>query len=74
MLAGLFVGAARAHPLVHLGQLKLPQPPNAMRGQPFTLSPAVNGVLGDTQVLGDVFGCYPRMTAYWKMADRSPFR
>ena len=41
-------------------QLKLPQPPDAMRGQPFARAPATNGAaLGNTRMLGNVCGSKP---------------
>ncbi|QUW02456.1 hypothetical protein J8C06_08860 [Chloracidobacterium validum] len=41
-----FIGVPGAHPVVHLGQLELPQPPDAVRRQPAVFPSAMDGVLG----------------------------
>ena len=55
-LTDIFICAACTHPFIHLGELELPQPPHAVCGQTLALAPAVHGVLGHAQVLGDVIG------------------
>ena len=59
-LTDIFICAACTHPFIHLGELELPQPPHAVCGQTLALAPAVHGVLGHAQVLGDVIGGNPR--------------
>lgn len=63
-IAPFFIGTSRSHPLIHFGQLKLPQPSDPMRGKPLAFPPAINGVLGNTQVLGNVFGGNPRFNTH----------
>lgn len=53
------IRATGAHPFIDFGQLELPQPPDAVRGHAPAFAPAVNGVLGHAQVLGDLFGADP---------------
>lgn len=60
----LFIGTSRSHPLMQFGQQTLPQPSDAMRGKPLAFPPAINGVLGYTQVLGNVFASNPRFNAH----------
>jgi hypothetical protein len=70
----LLIRTAGAHPFIHFGQLKLPQAPDAMCGKLLAFSPAINGVLGDAQVLGDVFGSNPRFSAHFGEAQLSSMK
>ena len=56
--------AACTHPFIHLGQLEFPKSSYTVRRQAFTLPPAINGVLGDAQVLGDLTNGYPRLISH----------
>jgi hypothetical protein len=55
-----FVGSTCTHPFIDLGQLKFPKPPDLVRGQSFAFAPAVNGVLHDAQMSGDIDCGNPR--------------
>ena len=46
--------ATRTNPRVDLGQLTFPETTELMGGQVFVLNPAVDRVLGDTEVFGDL--------------------
>src|SRR5574344_707672 len=63
-IARFFIGTSSSYPLIHFRELELPQPPYAVRGQTLALAPAVHGVLGHAQVLGDVLGGNPRFFAH----------
>lgn len=57
-----FVGSTSAHPLVDFGNLELPQAPNAMSRQALAINPPIDRIARDSQVLGDLFDGYPRLT------------
>ena len=49
------------YPVIDLGELELPELPDAMGWQPLRIDPAVYGVLGDADVRGDFIDGHPRL-------------
>lgn len=51
---GIFIRASGTDPIVHFGQLELPQTTDAVHRQRPVLAPVIDGVLDHAQVLGDL--------------------
>ncbi len=66
-----FVGATRTDPFIDFGEPELPQSPDLVRGQALALSPAVDGVFHDPQMLGDLLGGDPWFSVYNISARRT---
>lgn len=58
------ISTIQPHPVVYFLQLELPKPTNAVSRQAFPFAPAIDGVLGNTKMLGHLFGSNPRFGAY----------
>jgi hypothetical protein len=57
----LVAGASAAYPRVHIGKQEFPEPADAMGGQCSGFYPAIDGISGDSEVLGHCVDRYPRL-------------
>ena len=48
------VSTSGLHPIIHCGNLELPQPPNPVRGESFAVDPPINRVPRHPEMLGDL--------------------
>jgi hypothetical protein len=48
------IGSSTAHPLINLGELEFPEATDSSRRQAAFFYPAIDGVLDDAKMLGDV--------------------
>ena len=59
---GVFIaGASATDPRVYVGEQEFPEPADPMGGQRSSFYPAIDGVSGDSEVLGHRVDGYPRL-------------